>query len=733
MPISSERIKLALEEITFEKGFLFEQFANKFLASEFPNLRPIGGMHDEGRDAYLYQSGSQEDVFVQISVTPGWKRKITDTITALKKNGHQVREIIYSTNQDLSKEVSEIKSYFRKLGVSIDVRDINYFVTFSNASAESIGICEELAKKIVDPLFSDKGIIDSNITPSLTDQDQKLAVTFFELSLATTQDGKNLTRLSLESLVTFVLRDSSPENLVPRQEILKKVKSLCPTANNEQLSAQINGILDRFVSRDIIKHHEKVDSFTLSHSRREELKSNLQKLLVEQHDLQKGIQDIIEKTGKDLEIDFDLPIAELGEDVFLIIDQLIMQRGKVASLALLGKYSFHSNKQPIVEMVASELRKNKRKFKASKSLSSENILDILPESVLNVLRSPNKNIQKRIKDSADAYCLLFSLKETNDIQDALNKIFSGCKVLVDTNIIIPCMAEKLYPKELQHYTNVLRAAKKIGVKFFVGDDVINELQTHLDRNESTYFHHGERQQTTMGASRAKNLHSTLISSYFDSMNKGYFSGTFTDFLKQFRGQRNPNLDLIEYLKEDLGIDFENLSKDFDEISHADQGTLISEWTEAKPKKQWMDAGSFDILVYHDARAFLLIKHLRAREAGGGSFGEKIWWLTLDGIAFRFDKQKNRHASICMSPEFFSRYISILPKKEMQENQQVIFPIFVEASKLGFIPAELRPQAEEIYSSMQGQKEYLIRRRLRDFVNQAIAEAKKEEGQENPED
>jgi hypothetical protein len=53
--ITAERIGVALDQIKATDGALWEVFANSFLASEFQQLRPVGGMHDAGRDAFLYE------------------------------------------------------------------------------------------------------------------------------------------------------------------------------------------------------------------------------------------------------------------------------------------------------------------------------------------------------------------------------------------------------------------------------------------------------------------------------------------------------------------------------------------------------------------------------------------------------------------------------------------------------------------------------------------------------
>src|SRR5258708_2608533 len=88
--ISTDRLSLALDRLSSDDGWMFEIFSTCFLAPEMPELRPVGGMHDAGRDAYLYNPADEPSVFVQCSVTRGWETKIRETVRVLKKNGFNV-------------------------------------------------------------------------------------------------------------------------------------------------------------------------------------------------------------------------------------------------------------------------------------------------------------------------------------------------------------------------------------------------------------------------------------------------------------------------------------------------------------------------------------------------------------------------------------------------------------------------------------------------------------------
>ena len=89
LTITAERLGVALDQIKPTDGALWEVFANSFLASEFPQLRPVGGIHDAGRDAFLYEPDGEPGVYIQHSTQETFEKKIRDTLETLKKNGFE--------------------------------------------------------------------------------------------------------------------------------------------------------------------------------------------------------------------------------------------------------------------------------------------------------------------------------------------------------------------------------------------------------------------------------------------------------------------------------------------------------------------------------------------------------------------------------------------------------------------------------------------------------------------
>lgn len=180
------RLSFALDLLTAEHGFLFERFANAFLATEFSNLRPVGGVHDAGRDAFIYSGTSEEDVFFQHSVTESWAPKIRGTVRVLRDNGYKVRELIYCTPAEILRQTDELRVELRRAGVALDVRDKGFFVAFAETDASRRSAAADLASQIVDPLLAASGLSD------LSEASRKLDAVFSQVAAATDADTRQL-------------------------------------------------------------------------------------------------------------------------------------------------------------------------------------------------------------------------------------------------------------------------------------------------------------------------------------------------------------------------------------------------------------------------------------------------------------------------------------------------------------------------------------------------------------
>lgn len=354
-------------------------------------------------------------------------------------------------------------------------------------------------------------------------------------------------------------------------------------------------------------------------------------------------------------------------------------------------------------------------------IGEDRFIDVVPLIAVELANYPTRTLLSRLRTTSDAYCLQFALQQTSDVQTALRKVISGTNLLVDTSVLIPCMAERLLPREQQRLSNLLRGARQSGCKLIVGDDVLNEVDTHLDRIRYAYRVRTERLISRLGARDAAAFEAALIRAYLEGHEAGRFGGSFDDYVELFKARSDPLQDLIEYLHEELSVDYDQMDAERRQVGDEGLAELFDDWKQSKRRRPWVDEAAFETLVLHDVRAFLLIERMRQQQRSSGSYGHRWWWLVLDGSAFRFDRIRRGRGGghVCMSPEFFARYVSLVPKPATA--QADLLPVCLEVAELGFVPPELREEAIQAYESSRDLPEYLRRRRLRELVNREFAE------------
>ena len=77
----------------------------------------------------------------------------------------------------------------------------------------------------------------------------------------------------------------------------------------------------------------------------------------------------------------------------------------------------------------------------------------------------------------------------------------------------------------------------------------------------------------------------------------------------------------------------------------------------------------------------------------------------------------------MSPDFLLRYLSIRPRTQGDDTYlNKVLPLSVELAGMGLVPPELRDAARAAVETVKNEPAYVQRRKLRDFLNKAMAEA-----------
>src|ERR1051325_4308356 len=721
LPISNERLSFAFDQLTPEDGGEFERFVNSFLILEIPSLRPVAGMHDGAMDAFVYQVGEEIYVFLQSSVTKDWSGKINRTITALIENGNKVRELIYCTNQPIIQKTAILRTELRQRGISLDVRDRSYFLASANATDKQTSVCEEFAKKFVNPILAAKRI-EKGMEVVLTDSEERTALVFLDLSLRNRLSEMALTKVAFDSLVTFALRDSSQKCTKSAPEILVAVERILPSQDKARIALLTDNAIERLLHREEIKKAKRTGGFFLSAPTAVSVNERIISFASEKASLQEEIAGILRRLGTENGIDYPYESETLATDVVTILNYYFGTQGRVAAQAMAKGSEYVRLFSNAYDLTQSALREKKAGLLGIKALSEEQYLDLVPLAIESMVRAPSNLARNYFRNLADAYMLTFFLQETPDVQKTVSKILLSGRLIVDTSYLVPCLAETALPDSERVFTGLLRSASAAGITLFVTDSVINEIITHLKRVRFSYSQRSSA-PTDFGGTFASEITEILLIRAFLKAKKENRFASFDEFIYQFIGDQDPRSDIIDTLKTLFGIEYNDFAGDFKKIDKELAEKLIYEWKAARNRRADMDENAFNILIRHDVNAYLLVQQLRASEQTSHKYGYSSWWLTLVRTAYRIQKRVEKANQIqfptpvtsCMSPEFLLRFVSIMPRKEgVADYLGESLPLSIELAGLGLIPADLREAATKALQVSADAPQYVQRRKIKEL-------------------
>lgn len=113
-------------------GVLEQLFSAVLIADDMPTLRPIGGVGDGGVDAIeeSFHDGERRiRTIVQITSDRAQRGKVRGTIDKLRKNGIDVKNLIFATRHPVSNDIRlAIINEAEEDGVTVDIRDDKYLI-----------------------------------------------------------------------------------------------------------------------------------------------------------------------------------------------------------------------------------------------------------------------------------------------------------------------------------------------------------------------------------------------------------------------------------------------------------------------------------------------------------------------------------------------------------------------------------------------------------------------------
>ncbi|MGQ0552839.1 MAG: hypothetical protein ACT4PU_06425 [Planctomycetota bacterium] len=709
--MNTNRLELALERLKPSDWQRFEKLASAFLASEFDGLRTMAQPSgDGGRDSELFGTAAEPKVLLQYSVTTDWTGKVRDTIRRIEETFSDAIVLVYLSNQVIGAAADGLRREIRqKHGVSLDVRDRSWFIERVNSATVCESAAEELAQVIVDPYLASAGL--ATCAPSeLSSPEVVAAVTLLGLQWRDDVREKGLTKLAFEALVRSVIANTDSEHRVTRGAIHEGVCCVLPGHSKDQIIRFTESALRR-LTKVSIRHWPVDDSFCLTHDERVRvLDFKTEAALAET-----ALLESIRATSSSLLAARNAPssfVEMLTQCLRTTIDAVLLERSQSFAMAvqtgsLEGLADIESTGVLLAEVSKAQFPK----------VIGVDWTEVVKTGVREILLSDEPAVQVHMRSLADAYTLLAFLRQTPDVQSAVEKMFAHGQIWADASVILPLLAEPLADSLPGRFSRMFEAARDAGLELLVTPGALEEVERHMNRALTC-----ARMQHGQWIGHVPYLLERYIAS-------GRARSTFANWLETFRGDARPEDDIAEYLQEHFGIVRRSLKEASDaappELRHALQ--II--WYEAHRSRRERQAMQIDDmiitrLVEHDVECYCGVIQTR-RNQQSSPFGYSAWWLTVDQQAFNLKEKLRKEMrgsppdSPVLSADFMVNILSFGPvRSKVGKSKEAHLPLMMELGTARYLTPELMEEADNLRGELKNLPERVVRRQIRDSLDRA---------------
>lgn len=715
--MTRQRLALALDQMGPGAWERFEEFASVFLTAEFPTLVTTAGRSgDRGRDAELRRFPGDPKVLLQYSTAKDWATKIRATAARVREEHPHCQMLVYVTNQDIGSQGDKLRQTIRDdHTLFLEIRDRGYFLDRFAGHPAREAESERLAAEYADPYLNSQGVYQKKAL-ALDDSESRAAFIHLALQWEDSNKERGLTKLCYEALIRSVLRATSPDNRIARDDIVRSVQSLLPANEANRVAEHVEAALTRMEKR-FVRHYKESDEFCLTYEERRRIAGRLADIDDEDRALTSFLTATIGRES-DEPLDID-ELRLLSKCAQRVIERLLLRKGeRFVSQVTRGETAPlepHEVSDAVVEELAT----------TELDVSCSNAPALIGYAVEQLISAAGSEAYRYMRGLGDTYTLFAFLRETPNVQTALKKLFAHGRVWLDANVLFPVITESVL--DARPMTTLLSAAHEAGLELRVTRGVINEIE-HQTFRALTY--------ARKGLGNWKGPPPVLVRAF---MATGRSISEVPDWISLFRGDRRPEDDLADYLEQQHSIVEENLGEAASKASPEMQDAVKEAWRQIHEERRarGSDAVAVDVgdLVDHDVENYLGTIVLR-NEEDSHDLGYGHWWLTLDRKAFavhamlreRLPRGSRVPPPPLMDPDFFAHYLSLGPlRAQVNAESQRALPLPLDIGAMELIDDELLSRAEETRSTVMGQPDYLVRRLVRDTIDEARREARRAGG------
>jgi hypothetical protein len=676
MPVR-EPVPTSLVDYLFEKlgGTGFEELAKRLFALEYgEQFIPLGGIHDGGADGLvtgIYET-QEQSTYCQFTVTPGsgaWE-KISDTITALKKNGREVRTLIYALSSDLPKQDILAKRVNSELGVLVLFRDRT---RIKQAIATNQPVADDFraffANELRD-LVSQVPQLRGGVTEWAKDP---TIYSFLQYELQDRFGREELLNRIADSLVYWSLRDTDPDKEIFRTvpEIHAAIESIFPNARSlisARVPSRLKELVAKFKGEQRIRRYIADGKYCLPHNLRQEL--------AEQNATEVRSQDafvaslnsrVAAEIGSSVEASL---MASATEIAFQTVHAFFVEQGLALAAFLERRIADLGPKDLVVENLVERVVVD-RKLKAT----PESLLAVM-SSLRGVFYEPTDEERTYLLTLSKTSLLFGTINTSPRVLEYLNQMVGTFRLIVGTDLIIKALSERYLAAENQTVTNLLHLVAKAGGQLLLTDPVVHEVFTHVHAADQEFHHHYEAREQYLSGSEVSVCDRILIRAYFHVKRRPGGPKSWGDFLHQFvdpselRKKSSAGEDDIRgFLMQRFSMQWLS-TEDLENGIDLDARDRIAESLDAARAQASHESAArekhFELSINDATLAMAVYKH-RSRgneSATYDGFGLRTWWLTKETqvLSHTVDLVRgNRDVPYIMRPEFILNFVLLAPK------------------------------------------------------------------------
>lgn len=589
-------IDYALEQNTdFRK---FEQLSLEVLKlNGFDNIKPVGGIDDEGMDATLvkyYEDETHTTIF-QVTLQDNINTKIYDTFTKLINNKIQFNELVLVTSNQIN-NTQAIKTKIRKKydnKYKLEIIEKSTFIsTLSSESTLFVRYFGELSGQLNSKLFDKRTSFTEDSSDSLTNSLLKCSILF------TFNEKSNHTRKALfDRTVLAIIVDLKEAN---KQDIVKvfldKFYKVIP-------DAMVTTAIDRLSKDGYVTKNTK-EKFESS-------KNSIAKIETATSKIQQSTKALINDIISNVQV---LYVSKIDKDTIITIEQNI-KKGLGLFFRLHGLDYCNDKLNPIYKSLEATIDKNSDITSVIRKALPKELGEILVYCLGEVIKKPSQPQADTLAEWSKAFVGAQIMSLDPSLKEFQTTKLSKKTFLLDTDFLLYCIVKETNISSI--YKLLIAELIKSGCNVVVNEDVIYEVIKHAEYAERNYTYFKNTFDVIDDTIIDEKIANVFVKGfYIASKNKVLNEDTtFKKYLSNYYEQSSPYDFMCEVIK--LNV---NKSITFRRLEEIDSSTLSNEQfkklsdaiyneTINTPKASYRTEFENREIADTDAKQFLTAMHL----------------------------------------------------------------------------------------------------------------------------